>query len=252
MIAKRLVPILLIQNEDIVKTINYKKPKYIRDPMNIIKIFNEKKFDELIVLDINSTKKNQNINFRFLEKLAGECHMPLTYGGGIKNIENANRIFNIGIEKVALNNSIIHNKILLKKISDKFGSQSIIACVDLNINFFNKIKLYNYVNKKNLKMNIYEYINNCIDFGAGEILINLVHKEGSLKGIDKIFLDNFQNKFKVPIIIHGGINNIENINQIFDYGYDGVGIGSFFVYQGPHKAVLISYPNNYCYKKNLL
>ena len=249
MISKRIIPILLLKNEDIVKTVNYKNPKYIGDPINIIKIFNEKTVDELILINIESTRYNKDINFDFLEKVAGECHMPITYGGGIKKIEDADKIFNLGIEKISLNYSIINNSLLLNEISTKFGSQSVIASIDLNMNFFKKIKLYNYITNKNLDIDIYKYIQNCIDSGAGEILINLVHNEGSLGGIDSKFLNNFNNNFKLPIILHGGINSIDNINQIFDYNYDAVGIGSFFIFQGPHKAVLISYPEKYNYNK---
>ena len=249
MISKRIIPVLLLQNEDIVKTIHYEKPKYIGDPINIIKIFNEKKVDELILIDIYSSKNQQEINFKLLEKLAGECHMPITYGGGVKCIEDANKIFNLGIEKISLNNSIMKQDSLLNEISTKFGSQSVIATIDLSIDIFKKIKLYDYIKKKKLSNNIYEYIQNCIDNGAGEIMINLVHYEGSLKGIDINFLKKFNNQFKTPVILHGGINDISNIDQIFDYGYDGVGVGSFFIYNGPYNAVLISYPDKYNYNK---
>ena len=151
MISKRIIPVLLLQNEDIVKTIHYEKPKYIGDPINIIKIFNEKKVDELILIDIYSSKNQQEINFKLLEKLAGECHMPITYGGGVKCIEDANKIFNLGIEKISLNNSIMKQDSLLNEISTKFGSQSVIATIDLSIDIFKKIKLYDYIKKKKIK-----------------------------------------------------------------------------------------------------
>ena len=249
MISKRIIPILLLKNQDIVKTVNYKNPKYIGDPINIIKIFNEKKVDELILIDIDSTRYNKTINLEFIEKVAGECHMPITYGGGIKKIEDAGKIFNLGIEKVSLDYSILNKSSLINEISSKFGAQSVVASINLNINFFKKIKLYDYIKNKNLDVNIDTYIKDCINNGAGEVLINLVHKEGTLTGIDNKFLNNFNNNYKLPIILHGGVNSIENINKIFDYNYDAVGVGSFFMFQGPHKAVLISYPEKYNHNK---
>lgn len=240
MLKKRVIPILLLKGQDLVKTTKFQNPKYIGDPINAIKIFNEKKADEIVILSIDKNIR-KTIDFDFIEKLAGECFMPITYGGGVRTIDDAKILFSLGIEKISLNNSIINDFALIKKMSDIFGSQSILINVNINCNIFGNYKIYDYLKNKNLDIDPEVFINKCIENGAGEILITLVFNDGCLNGINTNFLSNFNNQFKTPVILNGGINSLENIKEVIENGYDAVGIGAYFVYYGSHKAVLISY-----------
>tara|TARA_B100000989_G_scaffold233385_2_gene180187 strand:+ start:15893 stop:16648 length:756 start_codon:yes stop_codon:yes gene_type:complete len=243
MLKKRVIPILLLNNERLVKTIKYKNPQYVGDPINAVKIFNEKKVDEIIILDI-TRKKNININYTTIKNLADECRMPFSYGGGIVSVEQVEKLFSIGVEKVVLNTSILKEYKLIKDLSYNFGSQSIVVAIDINLNIFNKIKLFNWKYNKNLKKNIDAHIRNCLINGAGEILINLVYKEGTLSGFDYSIFDFINFDLNVPIIVNGGINSFEEIKTILENNkIDAIGIGAKFIYYGPHRAVLISYIN---------
>ena len=244
MLNKRVIPILLIRNDDLVKSVKYNNYKYIGDPLNVIKIFNEKEVDELIVLDVEKSKNNEDLNYELIKNFASECYMPLTYGGGIKNLEQAEKLFSLGIEKILINSANFKDYQLIKNISKEFGSQSVIAGVDINKSFFNKFYLYDWVSKKK-KLDINTHIQNCIKNGAGELLINFVFNEGTLSGFDTKWLDFINYEISIPLIVNGGINSIQNIEQCLKCEkIDAVGIGAFFIYYGPHNAVLISYTSN--------
>jgi cyclase len=244
MLNKRVIPILLIRNDDLVKSVKYNNYKYIGDPLNVIKIFNEKEVDELIVLDVEKSKNNEELNYELIKNFASECYMPLTYGGGIKNLEQAEKLFSLGIEKILINSANFKDYQLIKNISKEFGSQSVIAGVDINKSFFNKFYLYDWVSKKK-KLDINTHIQNCIKNGAGELLINFVFNEGTLSGFDTKWLDFINYEISIPLIVNGGINSIQNIEQCLKCEkIDAVGIGAFFIYYGPHNAVLISYTSN--------
>lgn len=242
MLAKRVIPILLVKNNQLVKSTKYNNHSYVGDPINIIKIFNEKEVDEIIVLDIEKTITGEDLNYELIESLASECFMPLTYGGGIKNIQQAEKLFSIGIEKIILNSVNFKDLDLMRQISKKFGSQSIIAAIDLNKNFFNKIYLFDWVKKKKINLDINNHIHKCINYGAGELLINFVFKEGTLSGFDPKLLKFLDRNISIPLIINGGINSLKNIQECLVCDQiDAIGVGAFFIYYGPHKAVLISY-----------
>ena len=150
MLNKRIIPILLIKNDQMVKSVKYKNLSYIGDPINIIKIFNEKEADEIIVLDIEKSTNDKELNYDLIQKFAGECYMPLTYGGGIKNIKQAEKLFSLGIEKLVINSNNYKDINLIDEISEKFGSQSIVSSIDINRDFFNNLYLYDWVNKKTI------------------------------------------------------------------------------------------------------
>ena len=242
MLKKRIIPILLIKDDELVKSTRYKNHNYVGDPINVIKIFNEKEVDEIIILDIEKSFTNKDLNYELIQNLASECYMPLTYGGGIKNIEQAEKLFSIGIEKITLNSINYKNLNLMKEITNKFGSQSVIATIDLNKNIFNKLYLHDWIKKKNIKLSIKKHIQQCIQHGAGELLINFVFNEGTLCGFNTGLLDFIDFEIPIPLIINGGINSKNNIKECLNFSkIDAVGIGAYFIYYGPHKAVLISY-----------
>ena len=182
MLRYRIIPTLLLHNKGLYKTVKYsiKKGKYVGDPINAIKIFNDKGVDELIFLDIDASKEKRGPNFDIIRAIASECFMPVGYGGGITTIEEVKRIFKIGIEKVILNTILLDNTDLLKEASHIFGSQSIVVSIDIKKNLFGKYKIYNSAKQKNLNINIEEYIKNLELNGAGEIYITSVDKDGTL------------------------------------------------------------------------
>jgi len=244
MLKKRIIPTLLLDNKQLVKTIKFSNPKYVGDPLNAIKIFNEKFVDELIILDISKKNKSNSIDYNFLKDLFSECFVPVTYGGGISSLKDADAIFKLGIEKICINSAVLKDINIIKEFSRNFGSQSVVVSVDIYRNIFNKIKIYNHKkNKKEDNLNLEEYFKQIENLGAGEILINSVNKEGTMSGMDLELIKSTSNIINLPIIYTGGIGSIDDIKDAFKYNISGVSAGSFFVFYGPYKAVLISYPH---------
>ena len=251
MLAKRLIPVLLIKNRKLIKTVKFKKNIYVGDPINAIKIFNEKEVDELIVLDITANKNKIGPDFQFISEIAKECFIPLTYGGGITSLNQVEQLFNLGIEKVSLNNIIYQNPYFLKELSEYFGSQSIVASIDIKKNWFGKYCLFDSKVKRLKNENINSLIQKIVKYGAGEILLNSVDMDGSLNGPDLEIVKQYSKDVSVPIIYLGGIKSLDDIKNSFESGANAVAAGSFFIFYGPHKAVLITYPKYNQLKKIL-
>jgi imidazole glycerol-phosphate synthase subunit HisF len=246
MLRYRIIPTLLLHEKGLYKTVKYsiKKGKYIGDPINAIKIFNDKGVDELIFLDIDASKEKKGPNFDIIKDMAAECFMPVGYGGGITTSEEIKKIFQIGVEKVILNTSLLKDMNLLKISSKKFGSQSIVAAVDVKKNFFGKYKIYNSAKKKNTNIDIKKYLKNLELNGAGEIYISSVDRDGTFEGYDIGLIKDIAKDIKVPVIINGGAKDVASFSQaIKECGVSAVSAGSMFVFKGPHKAVLITYPD---------
>ena len=245
MLRYRIIPTLLLHDKGLYKTVKYsiKKGKYIGDPINAIKIFNEKGVDELIFLDIDASKEKRGPDFQMLRNIATECFMPLGYGGGITTMEQIKQIFQIGIEKVILNSVLLEDLTLLKNASKDFGVQSIVASVDIKKNLFGKYKVYNSAKQKNSDLDIKKYLQSLEDNGAGEIYISSVDKDGTFEGYDIELMKDISKDIKVPVIINGGAKDISDFSRaIKECGVSAVSAGSMFVFNGPHKAVLITYP----------
>jgi imidazole glycerol-phosphate synthase subunit HisF len=245
MLRYRIIPTLLLHNKGLYKTVKYsvKKGKYIGDPINTIKIFNDKGVDELIFLDIDASKEKKSPDFEIIKDISTECFMPIGYGGGITNIEEIKTIFQIGIEKVILNTVLLDNINLLIEASSKFGSQSIVAAVDIKKNFFGTYKVYNSSKDKNTSLDILEYLQLLEKSGAGEIYVSSVDNDGTFEGYDIEFMKVITKDIKVPVIINGGAKDISDFSKaIKECGVSAVSAGSMFVFNGPHKAVLITYP----------
>ena len=246
MLRKRVIPILQLDRDELVKSTRFKKHKYVGDPINAVRIFNEIQVDEIILIDVFKSKYNKSINYQTIKDIADECRMPFTYGGGIKNLNQVEKLFSIGVEKISINTSALKNPQFIKILSDIYGSQSIVVSIDIKENIFGKKKIFDSSNSKILNLNINDQIKKYIDLGAGEILINNVNKDGTLSGFDFSILDVIDTKINVPIILNGGINSYDQINKILkNENIDAVGVGALFIYYGPHNAVLISYiPEN--------
>ena len=243
MLKRRIIPFLLIdENSDCIKTTQFNNRNYIGDIFNNIRIFNEKQAEEIVVLDIDATKNNIKPNFDLLEKIASVCRMPLTYGGGIDNIEIAKKIIALGVEKICINTAALKDIELIKKISDDIGSQSL--SVSLNIKKIdNEFKVVNNYGKV-ININVVDFLKKIQNNGAGEIIFNSFDDDGCMKGYNFEILENFLEYINIPSIILGGCSQIENIKSLFNnFPSVAAGCSSIFIYKGKFKAVLISYPS---------
>jgi len=243
MLKTRVIPVLLLHNKGLVKTVKFKSPKYIGDPINAIKIFNEKEVDELIFLDIDASKAKREPNFDLIEDFASECFMPVCYGGGITTIEQIRKLFAIGIEKVSLNTSALKDENIIKEAVEIFGSQSIVVTVDIKKSLFGKYQVFKHSNKKSIKRAYLEYIEDIEKLGVGELLINNVDLEGTQKGYDIKLMDSIVKSVNIPVVACGGAGVINDFKKVTDEAkVSAVAAGSFFVFQGKYNAVLITYP----------
>jgi imidazole glycerol-phosphate synthase subunit HisF len=242
MLSNRVIPTLLLSDGGLYKTIKFKNPAYVGDPINAIKIFNDKEVDELIVIDISATKNKLEPDFHLIEQFAGECFIPLTYGGGIKTLRQAEKIFSLGIEKICVQTKFASDLNFIKSLVDNFGSSSVVASIDLNRNWFNQICVYNYVTAKSSKQNWKELIDNYCYAGVGEIFLNCVDCDGAMAGPDTDLIRQVAAHTYVPLIACGGVSSLSDVKSIIECGADAAAAGSFFVFHGPHRAVLITYP----------
>jgi cyclase len=228
----------------LVKTVNFKEKTYIGDPINTVKIFNEKHVDELMVVDIDSTTLNEEPNYNLIKKLANESRMPLCYGGGIKDEIQAKKIFNLGVEKIAISSAAIHNPNLINKISSMVGNQSVVIVLDIKKNLWGKYQVVTHNGTKKVDIDLDELILDIQKRGAGELVINSVDNDGKMKGYDYELLDRIHKLVKIPLTILGGAGSQNHLVDAYKrYGIIGLSAGSLFIYKGKYKAVLINYSN---------
>ncbi len=244
MLRYRVIPCLLFQDDGLFKTIKFKNPNYVGDPLNAIKIFNEKEVDELIFLDINASKNNKEPNFDLIKKIATECFMPFCYGGGIKSATQVKKLFSLGAEKVSINSSFLKNESIIKELSDCFGSQSIVVSIDSKKTITGKYRVYDHCKKQVLKINPVEISKKAENLGAGEILINSVDRDGTMNGFDLELVKSISKEISIPVTACGGAKNIQDLKKAIQFGgASAVAAGSMFIYKGKHRAVLINYPD---------
>lgn len=243
MLKHRVIPALLLQNGGLVKTQKFKNPKYIGDPINAIRIFNEKEVDELMVLDIQATRIGREPDFITIELFAGECFMPLCYGGGVRLLEHAARLFDLGIEKVALQSAALDDFSLITKIAKRYGSQSLVISVDVKKNWLGRPMLFESRHGRVTKTEWLTFMRDAVNAGAGEVLLNAVDRDGELCGYDIDLIRSASSNVSVPVIALGGARNLQDFRLAVDAGAAAVAAGAMFVFHGPHRAVLISYPH---------
>ncbi|MDC6362077.1 MULTISPECIES: AglZ/HisF2 family acetamidino modification protein [Flavobacteriaceae] len=245
MLRSRIIPCLLVRNKGLVKTVQFQKGKYVGDPINAVKIFNEKEVDELMVLDIDATKEGREPNFVMIENLANESRMPLCYGGGVKTVEHAKKIIHLGAEKVALSSAAIETPELIADIAKAVGVQSVIVVLDVKKKgLFGKYQVYTHNGTKSTGKDPKELAEKFEKLGAGEIVINSIDNDGVMKGFDLKLIDLIRSAVSLPITVLGGAGSIEDIKEVINkYKVIGVAAGSLFVFKGKYKAVLINYPN---------
>lgn len=242
MLQHRVIPVLLLQGSGIVKTIRFKKPRYVGDPINAVRIFNEKEVDELIVLDIVASKEGRAPDFRMVEDLASECFMPLAYGGGITSVEQIKRLYYLGVEKTVLNTVLLSDPSLLDRAAGAVGSQSIVASIDVKRDLWGRPRVFSHASKKYAAASVVDFAREVAERGAGEIMLNAVDRDGTMSGFDLDLLGEVATAVEVPVIACGGGGRLEHLGDAVRKGASAVAAGSLFVYHGPHRAVLINYP----------
>jgi cyclase len=241
---KRVIPCLLLKDRGLVKTVKFKSSKYIGDPVNAIRIFNEKEVDELVLLDIEASLLGREPDYELIAEVAGECFMPICYGGGIRTLEHAQKIFSLGIEKIALNSAALADIELLRQIADQFGSQSVVCSMDCKKNLLGRYSVYSQAGMKDSKVSPIEWARKAEAAGAGEIFLNSIDRDGMMQGYDIPLIKSVVAAVDIPVIACGGAGSIADLNEPFEKaGVSAVAAGSFFVFHGKHKAVLISYPD---------
>ncbi|UYQ92424.1 AglZ/HisF2 family acetamidino modification protein [Chitinophaga horti] len=244
MLRARIIPCLLLREGGLVKTQKFDKGSYVGDPINAVKIFNEKEVDELIFLDIDASKKNTDPDWSMLEDLSTECFMPLCYGGGINSLQHIERILRIGIEKVVINHKALESVQLVEQASARFGSSTIVGAIDVKKNMWGKQLVYDHVKGKVTGTDVLAHAKRLEDAGVGEIFLNVVDRDGTYAGYDFDLITRVSEQVSVPLIACGGASTVMDFKKAIKSGASAAAAGSLFVYQGPHRAVLISYPSS--------
>jgi imidazole glycerol-phosphate synthase subunit HisF len=244
MLRPRIIPCLLVHDKGLVKTVNFKAPKYVGDPINAVRIFNEKESDELTVLDIDATVLQREPDYKMIEFLAAECRMPLCYGGGIKTADQAQRIFSLGVEKIAISSIALETPEIVSRIAERVGNQSIVVVLDVKKSFFGgKYEIYTHNGKKATGKEVVAFARKMQELGAGEIVINSIDQDGVMKGYDYDLIQKVREQISIPLTALGGAGSLDDIAKLVSqHGIIGASAGSLFVFKGIYKAVLINYP----------
>ncbi len=240
----RVIPCLLLSGHGLVKTRKFKNPVYIGDPINAVRIFSEKEADELVILDIDASREGRSPNFDLISEIAGECFMPVAYGGGIRTLEHVRRLIRSGIEKVVINSAATESTHIITEASQIFGSQAVVASVDVRRTLLGSYKIVAKSGTADTSLKLAEYLQALQAAGAGEIFINDVNSDGSMAGYDLELLRLVTSNVSVPVIACGGAGTVEHLTQAIKVGgASAVAAGSMFVFHGRHRAVLINYPD---------
>ncbi|MBS1774572.1 MAG: imidazole glycerol phosphate synthase subunit HisF [Bacteroidetes bacterium] len=240
----RIIPVLLLSKGGLYKTINFKNAKYVGDPINAVKIFNEKEADELILLDYTASVEKRGPDFVKIAEIAGEAFMPMAYGGGIRNWETAKRVFDSGYEKVVLNSVLFEDKTIIAKIAEVYGSQAVVGSMDIKKNLFGKYKVFSHSGTKATGFSPVEWAKELEQLGAGEIMLNNIDKDGTWDGYALDILKEVTHAVSIPVIACGGAGSFEDFEKAVNNGASAVAAGSMFVFQKKGMGVLISFPTN--------
>lgn len=245
MLRPRIIPCLLVKNKGLVKTVKFKDSKYVGDPINAVKIFNEKEVDELIVFDISATVENREPDFTLIKNLAVECRMPFCYGGGVTTVEHARRIIGLGAEKVALSSKVLENPEIIIDIAKAIGTQSVVVVLDVKKRgLLGKYEIVTHNATRATGKKPADFAKYVENLGIGEIIINSVDQDGIMKGYDFDLINSIRQEVSVPISVLGGAGSLKDIESVIQkFGIIGVAAGSLFVFKGIYKAVLINYPS---------
>ena len=244
MLLPRLIPMLLVREKGLVKTTKFKDEKYVGDPLNAVRIFNEKCVDEIIVLDIDATVKGREPDTKLIESLASECRMPLCYGGGINTVDQAVKILSLGVEKVSLSAAAIRNPNLIKEISEKVGSQSVVVTLDVKRKRFGGFNVLTHNGRMSVNESPVDLALKFQNLGAGELVVNSIDNDGLMTGYDLKLISEVKKHMRIPMTIVGGCGSLHHLEALHaQEGLIGAAAGSFFVFNGKYRAVLITYPS---------
>lgn len=254
MLRPRIIPCLLIHEGGLVKSTKFQDYKYVGDPLNAVRIFNEKEVDELMVIDIDASVNEREPNFELIKKMASECRMPLCYGGGIKTVEHAKKVVSLGAEKVAISSGAIENPKVLREIGNAIGSQSVVIVLDVKKKkIWGGYEIFVHNGTQNTKNDPFDFAEELEKIGIGELVLNNIDLDGTMQGYDIELCKRMRERISIPMTILGGAGSLDDISgAIKNLGVVGAGAGSLFVFKGKYRAVLINYPDfeqrKYLYK----
>ena len=243
MIAGRIIPCLLWQGAGLVKTVRYRDATYVGDPINAVRIFSDKEADELFLIDIDATRKGYAPRFAEIEGIVSEAFMPIGYGGGVRSVDDARQLVRLGVEKVAINSAALERPTLISEIASQIGSSSTVGVIDVKKPFFGRPAVWSHAGRKVLIADPVAYAVELQRLGAGEILLNAVDRDGLMRGYDLELVDRVTKAVDVPVVALGGAGSVDDLRAALSKGAAGAAAGSLFVFHGPHKAVLISFPS---------
>jgi imidazole glycerol-phosphate synthase subunit HisF len=238
----RVIPVLLMHNNGLVKSVRFKNYKYVGDPINAVKIFNEKEVDELILLDISATREGRSPGMQHITQIASEAFMPVAYGGGISSLDQIKELFQSGVEKIILNYHAVHNISLVNDAAKWAGSQSVVVSIDVKRNFLGKYRVYVKNASENTGLDPVSFVKKVESAGAGEIFLNSIDRDGTYGGYDLDLIRMISDQLNIPMIACGGASSLNDFEAALSAGASAVAAGSIFVFQRPHNAVLINYP----------
>jgi imidazole glycerol-phosphate synthase subunit HisF len=246
MYRARVIPCLLLRGYGLIKTRKFKDPVYIGDPINAVRIFSEKEVDELVILDVDASREGREPNYELIAEIAGECFMPVAYGGGIRTLEQVRHLIRSGVEKVVINSAACESTQVIADASQIFGSQAVVAGVDVRKAI---VGGYNVVSKSasvRTGLKLEEHVQRLVEEGAGEIFLNSVDRDGTMAGYDLDLIRRVTRQVNVPVVACGGAGSIDHLREaVRDAGASAVAAGSMFVFHGKHRAVLINYPSDF-------
>lgn len=239
----RVIPILLIKNKGLYKSVRFGNGKYIGDPINAVRILNEKECDELIIVDTDVSKVTGEIEYKLISEIATECFMPLTYGGGVQNLWQIEKLLKLGVEKISLNSSVLRNPSFLKMAVDNFGSSTIVASLDIKKNLLGQYRIFSHSSIKQELFDLDDILKFFNEQDVGEVLVNSVDLDGTQKGYDINLANRIAGKLTMPVVFAGGCRDMNDIKKLLTQTQiSAAAAGSMFVFHGSLKAVLISYP----------
>lgn len=245
MLRPRIIPCLLIKNGGLVKTVKFGTPKYVGDPLNAVRIFNEKEVDEIMVIDIDATANRREPDYALIKNLAAECRMPLCYGGGVRTAEQFQRLVSLGVEKIAISSAAVETPELVQEAASKVGSQSVAVIMDVRKSgIFGTYTVFTHNGTKNTGQAVEEFAKKMAWLGAGEIVVNNIDRDGEMKGFDLDLIGKVRGATSRPMTVLGGAGSLQDLGKVIErFGLIGVAAGSLFVFKGVYRAVLINYPN---------
>jgi len=242
-IRARVIPCLLLRGHGLVKTRKFKDPVYVGDPVNAVRIFSEKEVDELVILDIDASREGCEPNYELVAEIAGECFMPVAYGGGIQNLAQARKLIRCGIEKVVINSASIESTGFIREIADVFGSQAVVGSIDARKTLLGGHRVFVKSGTVDTKLKPEDHAASLEQAGVGEILLTSIDRDGQMQGYDIELIKKVSSKVNVPVVACGGAGTLDHMRRAMsESGASAVSAGSMFVFYGKHRAVLINYP----------